>query len=132
MQMELVTTDVVKNESSEILRKPYQAPALAQFGAIHHATQGGSTGTMSDGVSGMFMTSDERAKENIQKLGNHPAGFGLYLFDYKPEFQHCGAGRHFGVMAQEVERVIPEAVSTDGNGYRQVDYSLLGMTLTKH
>lgn len=40
MQMELVTNDVVKQDSSEILRKPYQAPVLTPFGAIHHVTQG--------------------------------------------------------------------------------------------
>ncbi len=54
MQMELVTTNVVKKDSSEILRKPYQAPALAQFGAIHHATQG-SSGMSADGGAGMTM-----------------------------------------------------------------------------
>ena len=37
----------------------------------------------------------------------------------------CGHGGHFGVMADEVERIVPEAVSVHPNGYRQVDYASL-------
>ena len=54
MQMELVTTNVVEQHSSEILRKPYQAPVLAQYGAIQHLTQGVG-GSKNDGGSGMSM-----------------------------------------------------------------------------
>lgn len=54
MQMELVTANAVKQDSSEILRKPYQAPVLAEFGAIHHVTQG-SVGMAADGALGMTM-----------------------------------------------------------------------------
>ena len=43
------------------------------------------------------------------RIGHHPNGFGLYLFDYKVEFQGAwGRGRQFGVMADEVESVMPD------------------------
>lgn len=42
----------------------------------------------------------------------------------------CGHGRQFGVMADEVETVIPEAVSARPAGYKQVDYALLGVRQT--
>lgn len=61
-------------------------------------------------------------------MGEHPAGFGLYLFDYKAEFSDLGAGRQFGVMADEVEKIVPEAVTIGSNGFRAVDYALLGIT----
>jgi hypothetical protein len=61
-------------------------------------------------------------------VGEHTAGFGLYLFDYKAEFAAFGTGRQFGVMADEVERVMPEAVSIGDHGYRTVNYALLGIT----
>lgn len=72
--------------------------------------------------------SDLRAKENIVRVGYHPLGFGLYLFDYRPAFRDDhGWGRQFGVLAQEVEPVMPAAVSLDADGYRRVDYALLGL-----
>ena len=77
--------------------------------------------------------SDPRAKENIVRIGTHPLGIGLYLFDYKPEFQaQWGYGRQFGVMADEVEAVMPEAVCEHADGYRMVDYAMLGVEHSIH
>ena len=74
-----------------------------------------------------------RAKENIVRIGTHPFGIGLYLFDYKPEFQaEWGHGRQFGVMADEVEAVMPEAVCVHANGYKMVDYAMLGVEHSIH
>lgn len=82
---------------------------------------------------GPSMTSDVRAKENIVSIGQHPMGFGLYLFDYKPEFKDaCGHGRQFGVMAQEVEPVVPDAVGIGTHGYKVVHYGLLGIRRAVH
>ena len=68
-------------------------------------------------------------KENIVRVGEHPAGIGLYLFDYTAEVRDiAGHGRKFGVMADEVAQVMPEAVSIAADGYRQVDYAMLGIT----
>jgi hypothetical protein len=72
-------------------------------------------------------------KENIVRIGDHPLGIGLYLFDYRPEFRdEWGHGRQFGVMADEVETVKPEAVSVHENGFKVVDYALLGIVPTRH
>jgi hypothetical protein len=77
---------------------------------------GGSNGT----------TSDIRAKENIIKIDVRPDGLSIYEFDYKPEFKNtptAGHGRYRGLMAQEVERVYPNAVFTLDSGYKAIDYS---------
>lgn len=75
-----------------------------------------------------MMMSDRALKQDIVRIGTHPAGFGLYLFDYKPEFSRsAGYGRQFGVMADEVERVLPKAVVMHPDGYKQVDYAMLGI-----
>jgi hypothetical protein len=93
------------------------------------------TGDISGAASDMSLatnamgTSDPATKENLVRVGEHPAGFGLYLFDYKPDFRDdCGHGRQFGVMADEIETIVPEAVSVGPDGYRRVNYALLGIT----
>jgi hypothetical protein len=114
------------------VRKPYQRPGLKEFGKLHLRTQG-SGGNGQDGAGTMTMQSDRRAKENIVRIGDHPAGVGLYLFDYKPEFRDAwGHGRQMGVMADEVERVMPRAVSVQPDGYKVVDYAMLGISRTRH
>lgn len=77
--------------------------------------------------------SERRVKENIVRIDDHPLGFGLYLFDYRPEYRaQWGQGRQFGVMIDEVERVMPEAVSMHSDGYKRVDHSLLGIYQHRH
>lgn len=72
--------------------------------------------------------SDPATKQNIEAVGTHPAGFGLYLFDYKAEFANQGAGRQFGVMADEVARFVPDAVSKGTDGILRVNYAKLSIT----
>lgn len=57
----------------------------------------------------------------------------LYLSDYKNIFyrQH-GDDRQFGVMADEAEKIIPEAVSTNADRFMQVDYAMLDIERTVH
>ena len=113
-------------------RKPYSKPDLQVFGSIKLLTMsGGSTTTEGQSGKGKATTgSDPRLKCNVAEVGRHPQGFGLYLFDYKPEFQaEFGAGRRFGVMADEVEAIVPDAVSTAADGYKRVDYRALGIEL---
>jgi hypothetical protein len=69
------------------------------------------------GVAGLF-TSDRRLKSNIVRVGTHPLGIGVYEYDINGERQR-------GVMADEVETVLPEAVVTRSDGYKMVNYGLL-------
>lgn len=70
--------------------------------------------------------SDIRMKENIVRIGTLPSGLPFYKFEYKPGFKSiAGHGAFVGVMAQEAEKVIPEAVATMPNGYKAVKYSLI-------
>ncbi len=105
----------------------YERPQLKVFGSVRNLT-GGSIGDVGDAAGMNMVMSDPRAKENIRQVGTHPAGFGLYTFDYKAEFQNThGATRQFGVMADEVEAIIPAAVARDASGYARVDYAALGI-----
>ncbi len=109
----------------------YQAPRLTCFGSVRTFTHSGS-GTIQEGAmvnpAKFPQTSDRTLKENIVRIGDHPLGIGLYLFDYLPEYRAAwGQGRQFGVMADEVEAILPEAVSVHADGYKVVDYGLLGV-----
>ena len=91
-----------KNIGASCKKAPYQAPMLRVYGAVSQLTAGGlSKATDSTSMKKRF--SDRALKQNIVHIGNHPAGFGLYLFDYKPELApKAPAGRQFGVMADAV------------------------------
>jgi hypothetical protein len=109
---------------------PYAAPALTVYGSVRDLTGNATTGGNAD-AGGMLMVgaSEPALKENVVRVGEHAAGFGLYLFDYKAEYRDAwGHGRHFGVMADEVEAIVPEAVLVGEGGYRLVDYARLGIT----
>jgi hypothetical protein len=126
--------------TAAVPKRAYSPPTLVLFGQVATLTQSGSgcnsgdNSSCSPGVSNMgVMTSDRSAKHNLQRIGTHPLGIGLYLFDYKPEYQdECGYGRQFGVMADEVERVLPEAVSLHPRGHKMVSYALLGIRTKPH
>jgi hypothetical protein len=129
----------INDKNQNITQKlVYGSPILVCYGKVGELTQSGSAGSTENaphpGTAYQKPTaSDPRAKENIVRIGTHPFGIGLYLFDYKPEFQaQWGYGRQFGVMADEVETVMPEAVCVHANGYKMVDYAMLGVEHSIH
>lgn len=106
-------------------RRTYAPPTLRQYGVVSKMTQG-SQGTVGDAGSQNMPKSDRRTKHNLTRVGTHPAGYGLYLFNYKPEHSDVSV-RQFGVIAQEVENFVPEAVVIGSDGIRRVNYALLGI-----
>jgi len=66
-----------------------------------------------------LMLSDARAKRDIKKVGALDSGLPIYSYRY------AGSPRtEVGVMAQEAERVVPDAVTEIG-GLKHVDYKRL-------
>lgn len=117
-------------------RKQYKRPRLHEYGSVKGLTAGGQSLTNEGGSGGGTEfrptgPSDRSIKENIVQIGTHPLGIGLYLFDYKLEYQEAGDdGRQFGVMADEVQAVRPEAVFMHPDGYKMVNYAMLGISRT--
>ena len=108
----------------------YTSPVFRTYGSVNALTMG-MGGTIVDfmGIA-MAGMSDRRAKERIVRIGTHPLGIGLYLFDYKPQYRDSwGRGRRFGVIADEVEEVLPDAVTVDADGFRVVNYAMLGIRI---
>lgn len=70
--------------------------------------------------------SDIRTKEHIKEIGMLHNGLPVYEYEYKPEWKaEAGNGKFIGVMAHEVEAVMPEAVITRPDGYKMVNYGVL-------
>jgi hypothetical protein len=70
------------------------------------------------------MISDIQAKHDIALLGLLNYGVGFYRFSY------IGSEKAYvGVMAQEVQKVAPEAVVRGSDGYLRVYYDRLGLQM---
>ena len=73
-----------------------------------------------------FYSSDERLKDNLIKIGNpldKISQLNGYEFDWIVNQEiHPNEGHDVGVIAQEVEKVIPEIVETRESGYKAVKY----------
>lgn len=79
--------------------------------------------------SGINETSDERLKKNIvaieNALGKVISMRGVTYDWRKDEFpeKNFSEGMQYGLIAQELEQVVPELVSTDNNGWKSIEYS---------
>jgi len=93
-------------------------------------TKGTQTATSNPGWGGLLQTglgvasmfSDARLKTDIEPLGRVGAN---NWYNYRYLWDEPGTVRR-GVMAHEVMKTNPEAVSTHESGYLMVDYSQLG------
>ncbi len=68
--------------------------------------------------------SDVRLKNNIHRVGTTVLSFPLYSFQYRGKY-----GTYIGVMAQDVLKVEPSAVSMGSDGFYRVDYQKLGIEM---
>lgn len=79
-------------------------------------------------AGGFFDTSDARVKTNVKELDASKAdAVRLVEFD-RTDIEHHG----YGVIAQELEEVYPEMVSTDKDGFKSVNYDELAMVKIKY
>lgn len=88
---------------------------------------GGAAGLFGGGISAgggalLGMLSDERAKEDIEEVGDIK-GVKIYTYKYKGDDK-----TQMGVLAQEVEKQVPGAV-TEKDGIKYVNYQILGEKL---
>jgi hypothetical protein len=78
----------------------------------------GGIGDLVGGIGDLFKFSDRRLKRNILRIGTHRLGIGLYEWDF------VWGEKASGVMADEVEEILPEAVTIVG-GFQMVNYDML-------
>jgi hypothetical protein len=88
--------------------------------ALKNTINGVSTGTAV--FTGSSVVSDIRLKRDITKLTELDNGLSLYRYRYL-----WSDTLYVGVMAQEVERLVPDAVVRGSDGYLRVNYARLGL-----
>jgi len=102
-------TGVAGVDYTGLVNQKYQAEL-----ANSQAKMGGMFGLLGAGLS---MFSDRRLKEDVERVGQTDDGTPIYTYRYK-----AGGPTQMGVMAQDVEKTNPDAVTMHPSGYRMVDY----------
>lgn len=105
-------TGVAGVDYTGLVNQQYQAE-LQQS----QAAMGGLFGLLAAPFS-MFSASDERVKTDKVRVGTTFSGIPIYSYRYV-----WGGPYQLGVMAQDVEGKIPEAVAEHPSGIKMVDYS---------
>jgi hypothetical protein len=86
------------------------------------------SGSSISAAGGFFDTSDARVKANVKEIDASDADkVKLVEFD-RTDKEHHG----YGVIAQELEKVYPEMVNTDDEGFKSVNYNELAMVKIKY
>jgi len=96
---------------------------LAQAGGVSDSTskQKNGLGGLLGGIGSRIAMSDRRLKKDISYLRTLDNGLNVYEYHYVDN-----SGPYIGVMADEVERILPEALGPVIDGYKSVDYSKIG------
>jgi hypothetical protein len=92
----------------------------------------GGIGTSGDIFAGgdvvAYASSDIRLKTNLELIPNSLQKInqiGGYSFEWNIDKQNIYKGKDYGVIAQEIEQILPELVDTRENGYKAVKYDKL-------
>ena len=100
--------------------------AQGQADMTRYGIQQAGNNAMTQGLFGLAGTaamfapkfSDRRLKSNIVQIGTHPLGIGIYEYD-------IFGNRERGVMADEVVKVMPDAIVPHESGFMMVNYGKL-------
>ncbi len=106
--------------------------ANVQFGSLGIGMAASGTSGRIDATNDIvaYSSSDIRFKENITPIDsplNKISKIGGYTYDWKEEnkIEHGYEGNDVGVIAQEIEEVLPQLVQTRESGYKAVKYDKL-------
>lgn len=116
---------------------------LAALGMSPYGKTQSTTTTQSGGSNGMLtgigaaatilpllFGSDRKIKKNVKKIGKVPGtDLNKYEFQYKKGFMGGDEEKHVGLMAQDVEKKLPnsgavQTVKQDGKSFKAVNYDL--------
>ena len=111
-----------------LLQAGMGTPLISQTTTGQQKTGAGDVLGTAAQLAGMYFMgqSDERLKENIKPIGKSENGHNVYTWDWNDKAKELGVNDPTtGVLAQEVMKYMPEAVSKHANGYYMVNYGVL-------
>jgi hypothetical protein len=118
-------TDLSTNLDGRYANSSHTHSYLSLSGGTLTGALNGTTATFSGVVTGSnFQLSDKRLKENIRPLHFKNRFDSIIFYGFTMRDDSLKRKR-YGVIAQEVEKVIPELVYTDSNGLKAVNYTEL-------
>ena len=110
--------NIVKSPDLQPPKPVFQNVAMAQFKeALGIASQ---VATIATPFIPAPTGSSKKLKDNIVKIGRSIAGHNIYKFNYKGDSR-----RYVGVIAEEIQQTVPEAVVTMPSGFLGVIYDLI-------
>ena len=130
---------VWKSSESELDRANNIEIAKLQIEAAKYAARQQRAGAESSALWGGVGTflgavfSDIQLKNDLKRVGTNAQGLGLYTWNWNNEARKLDidvdrVSSGYGVIAQEVQRVLPEAVLVHkASGYLMVDYSKINL-----
>lgn len=115
--------DLVGSGSQNIYTNHVIASGTVSGSNIH------SEGTVTaEGDIVAYVSSDERLKDKIQSISTPLEkinSIGGYSFVWNTQKQDIYKGKDYGVIAQEIEKILPELVDNRKDGYKAVKYDRL-------
>jgi len=119
--------DLTGIQQANLNRQTQETIARNQANATKNAAKWQAAGSAIGGIGSAF--SDILLKTNIKFENKIINNLPIYSFEYKNN--KYGIGRFEGVMAQDVEKIYPEAVNISFEGYKMVNYSKIGIEFKK-
>ena len=116
----LGTSTTFQNQSSGFQSQAFSGGASPLQQAL------GVAGTAAQIYAGS--QSDKRLKTNIKQVGKLDNGIKLYTWKWTDEAKKIVNNQpEYGVIADEVQEIMPEAVTRGPDGYLRVDYAAVGV-----
>lgn len=117
--------EYANNEAWKNLQNYFGVVGAANWGGTSNTTETSTPSTWNQIGSALGMAqsimrlSDRRMKTDIQQIGQAPNGLPVYSYRYR---DNPDAPVEYGFMAQDVEKVMPDAVE-EIDGVKYVDYA---------
>lgn len=105
-------SNIANTDYAGLVNQKYQSDM-----ANYQSKMGGLFG-LGGALIGALPTSDRRLKTDIKRVGTLDNGLAVYSYRYV-----SGGPTQIGVMADEVEQIMPDAVFLHDDGFRRVNYA---------
>lgn len=114
--------DRIKANYDAQIQNAYRAEEAARKQGKNALLGGIAQTATTVGVGALLMFSDERLKENLTPVGKADNGLTIYIGNYTKESGLDDGKPHLFLIAQEVQKIRPDAVVETESGYLAVDY----------